>query len=643
MNRLSTNLRKTVIAACCTFVLALTACTEDVADDNSLPDGRYPMTFTTTVQGMTQTRATVDNTWDGTEEVAVMVGNKVKKYKAASNGALTPADASDKLYWTNKTMTVQAWHSAAYSDTRPDNFTVRQDQNNDANYQNSDMLYAIESVTYSSGSPASLAFKHLPAKVVVNLTNGDGLTADEVTSATVTLVSQTLTSGTITVNEDSKTYTVVQAAGGSAEITPQKITQAAGGYQQTVQALVAPQQMKDTKFIKVTIGTGTAARDYYYTPTEDADGKLETGNQYTYNITVKKTGLSVSGVTAGEWTDSDQGSGNATEATFNVKCLNTESKVSDLEVKDANSNVIPLSNGSYTIPTPTFTVSYKLSSGTPLNSRFLVNEGIASITSIGTADNTTITLTITPRSDLALSFKESTEVGDFYYNDGTWSNVAYTNKTCLGIVYWVGDIKADNYGLLDSKFPTGTHGLVAALWNLPDPDNSSKDEMTWTYGEHEFVKDKLGSTSFNVPEGYNFQETNKLQGYINTFALLAYNTWLSSSSNKRVKPVKSLATFETNHSTPLASSGWYWPSFMELEYMCWGQGKAQGTSGRDLLNAQIAKIGGGTSFSSSSYWSSTEFRNYDGKYARYVNFGSGGTDFNLKGSLSFLVRPSLAF
>lgn len=461
-------------------------------------------------------------------------------------------------------------------------------------------------------------------------------------------MNQVLTSETITVDEVNSTCTVAQAISGSEEITPQKLTEVAGGYQQTVQALLVPQQMKDTKFIKVTIGTSTAARDYYYTPTTDTDGKLEAGNQYTYNIIVKKTGLSVSGV-SGEWTDSDQGSGNATEATFYVKCPNPTDKIADFIVNDAKGNAISLSNGSYTIPTPTFTVSYKLSSGTPLNSRFLVNEGIAS-TSIGTSDNTTITLTITPRSDLALSFKESTEVGDFYYNDGTWSNVVYTNKTCLGIVYWVGDIKADNYGLLDSKLSTGAHGLVAALWNLPDPDNGSKYDMNWTYGWYESVKDKLSNTGFKVPEGYNLQETNKLQGYINTLALQAYNTWLEkndSFDNKRVKPVRSLAAFETKHLTPKASSGWYWPSIMELEYMCWGQDKTKGTFGRDLLNAQIAKITGGTSFSSSSYWSSTEDYYSDslgaGNYADNVNFGSGGVGYGGKRSDSYLVRPSLAF
>ncbi len=51
--------------------------------------------------------------------------------------------------------------------------------------------------------------------------------------------------------------------------------------------------MQGKKFIKVTIGTGNAARDYYYTPTNSTDARLEAGNQYTYTITVKKTGLEV--------------------------------------------------------------------------------------------------------------------------------------------------------------------------------------------------------------------------------------------------------------------------------------------------------------------------------------------------------------
>lgn len=275
--------------------LSLTGCSTDDATDNRLPPGKYPMTFTTTVEGLAQTRATVDNTWMGTEEVAVMVGNTVKKYNAASDGGLTPANSSNKLYWTNKTMTVQAWHSAAYSGIQPTYFTVQRNQNSGATYQQSDVLYTSQSITFNASTSPELTFKHLPVKVIVNLNNGDGVTQTEVQNATVSIVNQSLTSGTIA--EDG---TVAQTAG-IADITPKKSVTPATGYEQTVQALLVPQQMQGKKFIKVTIGSGTDERTYYYTPTKDTDADLKAGNQYTYDITVKKTGLAVTLSEGPQW------------------------------------------------------------------------------------------------------------------------------------------------------------------------------------------------------------------------------------------------------------------------------------------------------------------------------------------------------
>ncbi|MEG1839114.1 MAG: fimbrillin family protein, partial [Bacteroidaceae bacterium] len=66
-------------------------------------------------------------------------------------------------------------------------------------------------------------------------------------------------------------------------------------------------------------------------------------------------------------------------------------------------------------------------------------------------------------------------VGDFYMNDGSLLPAATITLTtaqqaaCLGVVYWVGDIKNDNYTLLNSKFLGATHGLVVALWNMLAP------------------------------------------------------------------------------------------------------------------------------------------------------------------------------
>ena len=52
-------------------VLGLAACTQD--DAGTLPDGTQPLTLTAAIEGSTDTRATVDNQWNGNETIALQV------------------------------------------------------------------------------------------------------------------------------------------------------------------------------------------------------------------------------------------------------------------------------------------------------------------------------------------------------------------------------------------------------------------------------------------------------------------------------------------------------------------------------------------------------------------------------------------
>lgn len=252
--------------------------------------------------------------------------------------------------------------------------------------------------------------------------------------------------------------------------------------------------------------------------------------------------------------------------------------------------------------------------------------------------------------------------GDFYCKNasgkgylvpGEISSLSDGQKNaCLGIVYWVGDIKGDNYGLLNEKFPDSMHGLVVSLWDMPAPDNPNSVSMTWTYGGYEYVNAWLDGATWSDgntrPNNFSsIQVTDKMQGYANTIALEEYNKHVEKSSgdgyglesNKRVKPVKGLAAFGKAHPAPLNSSGWYWSSVCELKYVCWGQGNGGGTSGRDHLNTNISKVGG-TLFGY-GYWPSTENSSYS--HAWYVNFYDGDVyGYNSK-STYYRVRPLLAF
>lgn len=258
---------------------------------------------------------------------------------------------------------------------------------------------------------------------------------------------------------------------------------------------------------------------------------------------------------------------------------------------------------------------------------------------------------------------DKAKVGDFYCKNGNDKGYLVPGEidpfpdeqkdACLGIVYWVGDIRGDNYGLLDSKLSDSMHGLVVSLWDMPDPDNSSSVIMTWTYGEVEFVSDWLKKAEWSGgtrPSGFtSIQVTDKMQGYANTIALKEYNVKLDATSNtinkrKRVKPVNGLVAFEEDHPAPSNSSGWYWPSVCELKYVCWGQGNGESTKGKAMLNTQIGKVSG-HAFGDDKYWSSTEY-NGSYRYAYTVRFsnGYGRVEYtSAKGSNKHPVRPLLAF
>lgn len=336
--------RKAFLQTACTLTAVLllaAACTQNELSGGkgeTLPEGKYPMTFATTVEGVTATRATTDNSWAGGEDVAVQVRTaNPKKYTAATDGKLSAATDETPFYWesTTEEKKVSAWYP--YTATKPTSFSVKKDQSGTDGtdgtdgYQASDLIYAASQKVAYSGSK-ELTFKHLPVKVVVNLKAGTGVTANEVTSASVTIINQSLTSGAITegtTSTDATTggtttadWSVAQAVTGNTAITPKTVTPAATDCQKSVQALLVPQQMKDLRFIKVTAG----GNDYYYIPTNETDANLRAGQQYIYTITVTKNGLTVTASGAAEWTGTEK------EATNKVP--ETDFSATDLKVGD---------------------------------------------------------------------------------------------------------------------------------------------------------------------------------------------------------------------------------------------------------------------------------------------------------------------
>ena len=281
------------IPAATALLFALAACTQDeLAGDNRLPEGEYPVVIRATGLSVEatplaapSTRAAVDGDWQGVTSVALKMGDAVKEYTVTATNAdgyksATLSRENAPYYWTSRDpITVSAWWPFNNADiTQMPAVKVAEDQSKLADFQNSDFISA-ENRKVEFNNP-TLEFNHRTARVTIELKPGTGFTS--VAGAMVSLVSLSADNGNPTAI---KTY---NASGN------------------TYEALTAPQTVVAGKpFVKVELGGGT----FYFRPQTNV--VLEAGNRYTYTVKVNATGLTLEGCTIGDWADGGGESGAA--------------------------------------------------------------------------------------------------------------------------------------------------------------------------------------------------------------------------------------------------------------------------------------------------------------------------------------------
>ena len=285
------------IPAATALLFALAACTQDeLAGDNRLPEGEYPVVIRATGLSVeatplaaSSTRAAVDGDWQGVTSVALKLGDAVKEYTVTASTDFKSATLSrenDPYYWTSRNpITVSAWWPFDKADiTRMPAVKVTGDQSTLAAFQGSDFISAIDR-TVEFDDP-KLTFTHRTARVAIELKPGTGFTS--VDGATVSLVSLS------TDNENPTAIQTYHASGNSYE------------------ALTAPQTVaKGEPFIRVELGGGT----FYFRPKNDV--VLEAGNRYKYTVKVNATGLTLEGCTIGGWEPGQGESGAAEDLGYN--------------------------------------------------------------------------------------------------------------------------------------------------------------------------------------------------------------------------------------------------------------------------------------------------------------------------------------
>ena len=313
------------IPAATALLFALAACTQDeLAGDNRLPEGEYPVVIRATGLSVEatplaapSTRAAVDGDWQGVTSVALKMGDAVKEYTVTASTDFKSATLSrenDPYYWTSRDpITVSAWWPFDNADiTQMPAVKVAEDQSKLADFQNSDFISA-ENRKVEFNNP-TLEFTHRTARVTIELKPGTGFTS--VAGATVSLVSLSADNGNPTAI---KTY---NASGN------------------TYEALTAPQTVAAGKpFVKVELGGGT----FYFRPQNNV--VLEAGSRYKYTVKVNATGLTLEGCTIGSWADGGGESGAAEDLGYIY-----DSNTNTYTVYNANGlmNIAELVNGGKT-------------------------------------------------------------------------------------------------------------------------------------------------------------------------------------------------------------------------------------------------------------------------------------------------------
>ena len=205
-------------------------------------------------------------------------------WRVGEDGVLT--NTGDPILWANEDVVITAYHpyNSAWIGTSHE-FSVSTDQSDNANYRNSDLLWAMATSSMTKNA-IPLVFDHKLAKVNVTLRSED---IDDLSGAVVSICGTNVTTSfNPTTGSLSATSTDVQ------EIKAGETTSSA----YTASAIVVPQTVANgTKFIKIVLGDKT----FYYTLSTDKE--LRAGYSHNYTLTIKEMEVTAESDKITDWED----------------------------------------------------------------------------------------------------------------------------------------------------------------------------------------------------------------------------------------------------------------------------------------------------------------------------------------------------
>lgn len=312
----------------------LCSCTQEDAPDAPDSGDRIPVTFTAGIESAAVTRtADGGNTWLPTDRIGIIMARAgTDIYTSGGNGILydnieyavgnigtdrgrstatiTPVSGRPYYPHTGKVDFYAYYPYTAKGDNGEKldeyyNYTIDlKDQSNPAAI---DVLYADKKEVARSSTPVELSFRHVFAKVTLNVKAGDGIAAADIAAMKSEDVKMQFPySGLVEVQLWNQGETKTSQSATSPQVSAYKESTASDKADATFSVIVCPNIDKETP-VRFTIGGKT------YTVTLDPTvltGHWQSGNNYVYPVTVKRTGIEVGECTFSPWNvDDNKGSG----------------------------------------------------------------------------------------------------------------------------------------------------------------------------------------------------------------------------------------------------------------------------------------------------------------------------------------------
>lgn len=664
------------------------------SSDNMHPeqtDGRVPVELTNDIIGaVTRAATTLNESALTTGDITVRTSEAYATaytYTAGAEGAMT---STAPAYYPagGASIDIVAYSPANANDGTSETFTVSADQSSDDAYIASDLLWAKAENKNSASGAVNIAFAHKMAKIIVNVTAGNGIST--IQSITLKNIKRQCTfdyaSGAVSdVAEVSGATDVAVTTGGTTA--------------SSMGAACIPAQDLIGDFIEITTDKGTA------TYRLSSAKPVSAGNYYTINLTLNLAAVGTTNTieawsdygsvnilpTGGGWTVSVSG-------TYTYTGSAIVPAAADITVKDISDNIVSSSDygvycnnninageariivyginshagsaatGTYTIGKKAGTIEYAT---TAISKRYgdaafintltmngdgtvaytSSNESVATVDSDGkvkitqgaTSGSTTITATVTPTDNFTFENPSVTYTL-------TVSSAAYTisqlktdagngsGSEHLGYEVWSnGDLIHKDSGVTPTDANATKVGYVAYL--------SNNDVDTGVSGSRILVLSAVdvgNKTSWGPAKkcsSHTLSNNSSLCGYSNT------STMVNCVDNEHLA-----AKAAWNYSAAIPSGGatpahWFMPSSKQYEVMI---AAFDPNVVNDKDNKSFPNFKNNMDWEQDSYWTSTEASTVSFAHALYASGYRDGDDTPIfiagnDKSRSFHVRACFAY